>query len=279
MFVASKTGEIKASTMKGYLCAVHSWHVDEGVQVDFTPFKRLKRALRGMERLDVATPIKRAAPITMAAVARMASVANMENIDDVTVMAIASLATAGLFRLGELVPYKVKDDPVLLSKRVWVTKEGVWVHLPRSKTDPLGKHPPMFIAKNDGLACPRLWIMRMRAGRKQCPDQPTFLSARSRQVTREWVLKRVNTMMKRAGLGGQSYSGHSFRRGGTTSLAAAGVPDHIISKLGRWKSATYQIYVAASPDRLAAAQRAMAAATCVFGAVGMSSRPSGARHA
>jgi integrase len=279
LFVASKAGEIRASTMKGYLCAVHSWHVDEGVPVNFSHFRRLKRTLRGMENLEEGTPVKRAAPITMAAVARMATVANLEDKDEVTLMAIAALATAGLFRLGELVPYKYRDEPVLVARRVWVTDEGVWVHLPKSKTDQCGKLPPMLIARNDGLACPRLWIMKMRAMRNWRRDQPTFVGSRGRPVTREWVLKRVNAMMARAGLGEHSYSGHSFRRGGTTSLAAAGVPDHIIARLGRWRSATYQIYVAASPDRLAAAQREMAASPCVFGVVGMSSRPAGARHA
>jgi hypothetical protein len=41
----------------------------------------------------------------------------------------------------------------------------------------------------------------------------------------------------------QSFAGHSLRRGGATSLALRGVPDHLIKVLGRWRSDCYQRYL------------------------------------
>ena len=38
------------------------------------------------------------------------------------------------------------------------------------------------------------------------------------------------------------YSGHSFRRGGTTALQMAGVPEATIASHGRWKSLAYRSY-------------------------------------
>ena len=38
------------------------------------------------------------------------------------------------------------------------------------------------------------------------------------------------------------YSGHSFRRGGTTALQIAGVPESTIANHGRWKSLAYRSY-------------------------------------
>ena len=38
------------------------------------------------------------------------------------------------------------------------------------------------------------------------------------------------------------YSGHSFRRGGTTALLLAGVPEATIAAHGRWKSLAYRGY-------------------------------------
>ena len=38
------------------------------------------------------------------------------------------------------------------------------------------------------------------------------------------------------------YSGHSFRRGGTTALQIAGVPKSTIAGHGRWKSLAYRFY-------------------------------------
>ena len=38
------------------------------------------------------------------------------------------------------------------------------------------------------------------------------------------------------------FAGHSFRRGGTTALFLAGVPETVIASHGRWKSDTYRRY-------------------------------------
>jgi hypothetical protein len=39
------------------------------------------------------------------------------------------------------------------------------------------------------------------------------------------------------------YAGHSFRRGGTTALLQAGVPEATIATHGRWKSLAYRGYL------------------------------------
>ena len=39
------------------------------------------------------------------------------------------------------------------------------------------------------------------------------------------------------------YSSHSFRKGGASSLQAAGVGDAAIRLLGRWKSDAFNLYV------------------------------------
>jgi hypothetical protein len=39
------------------------------------------------------------------------------------------------------------------------------------------------------------------------------------------------------------YNGISFRKGGASSLAAAGVPDRVIKAAGRWRSDCFQLYI------------------------------------
>lgn len=41
----------------------------------------------------------------------------------------------------------------------------------------------------------------------------------------------------------QQFAGHSFRRGGTTALLQAGVPEATIATHGRWKSLAYRSYI------------------------------------
>jgi integrase len=47
---------------------------------------------------------------------------------------------------------------------------------------------------------------------------------------------------REAGFSDNLFGNHSLRAGGTTDLLAAGVPDVIVQKMGRWKSETYKIY-------------------------------------
>ena len=63
--------------------------------------------------------------------------------------------------------------------------------------------------------------------------------------------------MVQLGFPAEQYAGHSFRRGGATSLAMAGVPENLIKVLGRWLSFAYQGYMEVDRDQLAKAMQAM----------------------
>jgi hypothetical protein len=82
------------------------------------------------------------------------------------------------------------------------------------------------------------------ACRAQLKKGQPFFSYRS-----EWTLsyevlskaiKKVATCM---GLDGRRYRPHSLRIGGASMLAAAGLPDYVIQKLGRWKSLAFLEYI------------------------------------
>ena len=62
------------------------------------------------------------------------------------------------------------------------------------------------------------------------------------------------------------FESHSLRIAGATILAAAGVPDYIIQKYGRWKSDTYIRYI-----RLSVKQH-QAAASAIFSLKSLSFR-------
>jgi integrase len=64
-------------------------------------------------------------------------------------------------------------------------------------------------------------------------------------------------MARLAGIDADTVSGHSFRRGGASYAALAGVPDMLIQRQGDWKSSCFRAYIVCSPDTHLQATRCM----------------------
>ena len=64
-------------------------------------------------------------------------------------------------------------------------------------------------------------------------------------------VQAVRSALTKAGLHAKDYAGHSFRIGAATTAATVGIQDSAIHILGRWKSASYQLYIRTAPHQLA----------------------------
>ena len=58
------------------------------------------------------------------------------------------------------------------------------------------------------------------------------------------MIQATRAVLKHCGYDEFQFSGHSYRKGGATSLAEAGVAEWIIQLLGRWTSGAYKLYIA-----------------------------------
>jgi integrase len=259
----------RASTIRAYLNHVKSWHIDLGTYSKTEEFLRLDRLVEGIIRNQVARPTKRAAPLTTDILKRIAGSINQKDKNEVTWMAIASLATHGLFRLGELVPSKKGDQPTLDRDQIQLQQDHVAIKLTKEKTDQLGLSEPVLVARMVSTTCPWLWLHKMRAlDQRTKPTGHAFQDALGQPVTKAWVVYRLRRKLSAMGLKPEKFTGHSFRRGGATSLALAGVPDNVIAAIGRWKSTSFQLYIDLPREAKFRAQRAMAEGTWVSGVPG-----------
>jgi len=68
------------------------------------------------------------------------------------------------------------------------------------------------------------------------PTSPLFSLDGHKPVTRQWFLKRTKSLLSKAGYKPESFSGHSFRRGGAQTAFDSGLPPDEIQRIGRWKS-------------------------------------------
>ena len=74
------------------------------------------------------------------------------------------------------------------------------------------------------------------------PNSPLFLRSDGTQLTRDYLISRCNSLARLAGFG-SGFNGISFRRGGATSLASAGIGYESIMKMGRWRSLAFTHYL------------------------------------
>jgi integrase len=135
----------------------------------------------------------------------------------------------------------------LLVRHVTQEKWGINLTIPFSKTS-LIPTTVSLARRDDDVLCPlaayRAYIKLVPDAYRR-PDRPLFLEHAHSDApltdttfirhVRRWVTKVLRQDPT-------DYSGHSFRRGGTTALLLAGVPEATIAAHGRWKSLAYRGY-------------------------------------
>jgi integrase len=137
-----------------------------------------------------------------------------------------------------------------------LTSDGMRVHLPFSKHDPLGRGADVDLAITaEAALCPvratRLWLERVG-----CSSGPLFRPVRGTCIAgvgiRPRVVSRlVDRLTQIAAIGGR-YSAHSLRAGLATSAYARGASEREIQAHGRWKdrrSLDRYIHLNAVPGR------------------------------
>lgn len=223
-YIADCAGQMKASTLSRRLAAIRHAHVAMGKESP-TNSAVVQRTLRGIRRVH-GSAVKQAAPVTVAMLKELAKPrSDMHPIRDLRDRALLLLGFAGGFRRSELVSLRPCD--------LKISREGVLVHLRRSKTDAAGKGRVVAVPKGKGRLCPLRPLLRWLAVlRREEPDG--FASQLFRSVDRHGHLgdgltaASVNDLLKhrlqRCGLALEGYSAHSLRAGLVTAAAMSGVP-------------------------------------------------------
>jgi integrase len=178
--------------------------------------------------------------------------------------AILTVGVFGLLRLGEILELRVSDI-------TFVTDSGVKamvINIAKSKTDPfrLGVKVRCFkLAEVDEPICPVRAMEEFLAARKNTSKNLWVCHPKkSTRVNRAGVVKALQKLIvhyaSSEGLGWDpsAFTGHSLRRGGATSLFAAGISADLVKILGRWKSNCYLLYLETPVAKVARAQAQMA---------------------
>jgi integrase len=157
-----------------------------------------------------------------------------------------TLAVAAMLRCGEFTVNHTSDEYLHLGALTWHNdQQGFTLTLTRDKTHETSA--PIEVYMTGTHTCPvkamRSYLNHRVSSRSTAP---LFLTDEKQQLplTRRYITEQLPTLCAAAGIEhAHDYKGHSFRRGGATSLARAGVQSYTIKKMGRWKSNAFQLYI------------------------------------
>lgn len=228
-----------ADTARHYLSGIQTLFCEIGRNIRPLRMPLVKRALTGMRQEDKPKKPPKL-PITVAVLSKLLSLLNPASHSDRTIWAMMALATYGLLRCGEIAQDSHDKNRFPRHRHWYLTPDSDFAHyyLPRSKADRLRDGTTIFVAANGSQTCP-VAAMQMMLAKAPFPlhsTSPLFSLDGHKPITRQWFLKRTKHFLSKAGYNPDSFSGHSFRRGGAQTAFDSGLPLEEIQRIGRWKT-------------------------------------------
>jgi hypothetical protein len=252
--------------MKSYITGLRSLHIDMGLPTDgIFDHPRLQRIIHGARRFHGEAGIRERLPITREVLLKVLQCLPRWRTDlmQANLYAAFCLAFAGFLRVSEFTWTDYTPNNQLEFARWHLTWRSVDIQtdrllltIPASKTDPFRQGVTLTISPASDSACPLVAIRNLlalnMAGQQPNqfdPLQPLFVRPNNQPFSRDYVVRCLRLCLTHRGITGH-YSGHSFRRGAATSARLAGLTDHEIQLLGRWRSDAYKRYIEVHPDQL-----------------------------
>lgn len=250
-WVASLGGKVQPKTIKAYLSAVRSLHVDADLPFSICESPVVQRLIRGIKRFHGEKDRKPVQPITRSILlALLAQLKPGVIPGHTTLYAAYCLAYAGLLRSGEITVGSGKDASLNLTHGAvqffpdFENCTHITLTLPGSKNDPFRKGITITMAAAPGQAsCPVAAVKHLFREMPRASNAALFEGTDGKPLHYKAFVSGLREALEAAGLNPAGFAGHSFRRGAASEAAAAGYNDYEIQLLGRWRSDSYKLYI------------------------------------
>ena len=246
-------GRVASKTLRSYLSAIRSAHVDRVLPVHVFENLSLRRMLDGATSLNPS--IKGVAPklpILRSTLEKIAS--SSTSIPGVNVDAAFCLAFAGCLRMGEIT-YSDKQRSEASFTATKATRSDVHFsssgdhltfRLKRSKADREKQGIQIVVAATYDAVCPVAALQRLFSLDPQAPSAPLFTAPGGAAFSSAYAKKTLKSRLTQYGIPNSQLTGHSFRRGTAQHALDSGFADEEIQRLGRWSSEAFRLYCSTS---------------------------------
>ena len=247
LFATFLAGSVQHSSIKVYLSAVRSLHIEEGFPDPLVNCLHLQRVIRGIKRIQ-GSPEAQRLPITSDTLMIIFRSLDLSTFDHCMFWAACNLAFFGFLRSAKFtVPNLASFSPALhlsigdISVDSDTNPSCLRVRIKASNTDPFRKGCFVHIGRGRFPLCALQAVLAYLAVRGNSGG-PLFFFQDGRPLSRAVLTARLREILAGAGVAG-NISSHSFRIGAATVAARNCIPDHLIQALGRWSSNAYQLYI------------------------------------
>jgi hypothetical protein len=239
---------VKATTIKGYVKALHSYHIENGL-ID-TAFKdpRIDLVIRGSKRVHGEGTRRIRQPLTEDILRRIVLQISDSEHDGVNMKAALCTGFAAFLRSGEFTwdSWDLTTSPLrhIARKHVQFNADSsVTLTLPASKTDPYANGIEIHLALSpNSPLCPVRALRCLFNKHPTAPDSPLF-ARRAGAFSKAFFISKIREYLLKAGIPTRGFSGHSLRKGAAVSAVAKGLSRDEIKRLGRWQSDAVDIYI------------------------------------
>ena len=242
--------QLSYSTVKVYYSAIKSYSITKGYGLPSERFYLLNMALRSLEINSTGT--RKKLPITLDVLDKIRLHMN-NSYNDTMLWAAMTLAHYGLLRSAEFTINTSYDHKVHISLAdvsFHNADDGTGylkIYIKRSKTDKRNQGFYLHIGCSTTTVCAYCAMVKYynmsNTTINNTPTRALFVFNNGVCLSRSLFINQVKLYIALVGLDPRDHSGHSFRIGGATTAAAAGLSDWEIQILGRWSSNTYQRYI------------------------------------
>ena len=252
--LGNKGRGLSGTTIRGYLSRMYSYHREVGLAHPLTGCDDfpVQRALRGIDCLG-SQPAHRRMPITaeMILLMLLTTACSVDSAESAMLRCAIVLAFFALFRRSDMFPatsgaFNPEFD-MCVGDLAWEYIDGVRhlvITLKYSKGDRAGAGDQIVLGPGAWGLCivEEMWayLHRWRAG--AAASEPLFVDGHGAAIGFSKYAALVAAAIGAIGEDPRAYTPHSWRIGGATAAAAAGIPEFLIQQLGRWKSLCFKIY-------------------------------------
>lgn len=274
LWMAASASKLSFGTIKCYLSGIGTTHAELGAPspVDYRRSESgvVWRMFRAIKRLQGGHTARQKLPVTVELLLQLERWQHVSSPVGLSKRAAMWLGTCGLLRSGEFVVRNRSSNKLLRRHLVfldtglqqlseptsWAGAACMRVHIAASKTDPFRYGVDVLVSNEHAITAMAQYLQTRGS---IAGDEPLFLGEEGNgPLGADELTHHLRELLQAADIpNADKYAGHSFRRGGATSLAYAGVPDSLIKIMGRWRSFTFARYIDVPLDKVIAAGRSM----------------------